>query len=146
MTLFPTREFRREGIDRFNRESIEGYSEIRDFLVLHYKATERNDSAFWDYCRTLEPPPGLTDKLAMFRSSGRVFRENNELFTETSWLSVMVGQGIEASGYHPAADLLADDETMNRLAHIRSVIQGTADTMPTQSEFLIQQGSAMVNA
>ena len=146
MTLFPTREFRREGIDRFNRESIEGYSEIRDFLVLHYKATERNDSAFWDYCRTLEPPPGLADKLAMFRSSGRVFRENNELFTETSWLSVMVGQGIEASGYHPAADLLADDETMNRLAHIRSVIQGTADTMPTQSEFLIQQGSAMVKA
>ena len=73
-----------------------------------------------------------------------MFRENNELFTETSWLSVMVGQGMEADGYHPAADLLPDNETMNRLAHIRSVVQGTADAMPTQSEFLIQQGSAMV--
>jgi tryptophan 7-halogenase len=144
MTLFPTREFRAEEIERFNRESIEDYSEIRDFLVLHYKATERNDTPFWDYCRTLAPPPGLADKLAMFRSSGRVFRENQELFTETSWLSVMVGQGMEAGGYHPAADLLPDDETMNRLAHIRSVVQGTADAMLTQSEFLAQQGSVMV--
>jgi tryptophan 7-halogenase len=143
MTLFPTREFRVAEIDRFNRESIEAYLEIRDFLVLHYKATERNDSPFWDYCRNLEPPPGLADKLAMFRSSGRVFRENNELFTETSWLSVMVGQGIEHGGYHPAADLLPDDETMKRLAHIRGVVQSTADAMPTQTEFLAQQRSVM---
>jgi tryptophan 7-halogenase len=118
--------------------------EIRDFLVLHYKATERNDSPFWDYCRTLEPPSGLADKLAMFRSSGRVFRENMELFTETSWLSVMVGQGIEPGGYHPAADLISDEETMTRLAHIRGVVQSTAEAMPTQSEFLMQSGSVMV--
>jgi tryptophan 7-halogenase len=144
MALFPTREFRKEEIDRFNRQSIEDYIEIRDFLVLHYKATERNDSPFWDYCRTLDPPAGLADKLAMFRSTGRVFRENMELFTETSWLSVMVGQGIEAGGYHPAGDLLSDEETMTRLAHIRGVVQSTADAMPTQAEFMAQQGSLMV--
>jgi tryptophan 7-halogenase len=144
MALFPTREFRTHEIDRFNRQSVEDYVEIRDFLVLHYKATERNDSPFWDYCRTLEPPSGLADKLAMFRSSGRVFRENMELFTETSWLSVMVGQGIEPGGYHPAADLISDDETMTRLAHIRGVVQSTAEAMPTQSEFLMQSGSVMV--
>jgi tryptophan halogenase len=144
MALFPTRDFRAYEIERFNRQSVEDYVEIRDFLVLHYKATERNDSRFWDYCRTLEPPPGLADKLAMFRSSGRVFRENMELFTETSWLSVMVGQGIDAGGYHPAADLISDEETMTRLAHIRSVVQSTAEAMPTQSEFLAQSGSVMV--
>lgn len=144
MTLFPTREFKVREIERFNRESIEDYVEIRDFLVLHYKATERNDSPFWDYCRTLEPPLGLAEKLAMFRSSGRVFRENQELFTETSWLSVMVGQGIQAGGYHPAADLIPDDETLTRLAHIRGVVQSAADAMPTQSQFLAQQGSLMV--
>jgi tryptophan 7-halogenase len=146
MALFPTREFKSKEMDRFNREAIEDYTEIRDFLVLHYKATERNDSAFWDHCRTLEPPAGLADKLAMFRSSGRVFRENQELFTETSWLSVMVGQGIEAGGYHPAADLLANEEALTRLAHIRGVIQSTADAMPTQSDYLTQQGSVMVKA
>jgi tryptophan 7-halogenase len=145
MALFPTREFRRSEVERFNRQSIEDYTVIRDFLVLHYKATERNDSPFWDYCRTLEPPAGLADKLAMFRSSGRVFRENMELFTETSWLSVMVGQGIEPGGYHPAADLISDEETMTRLAHIRGVVQNTAAAMPTQPDFLTQSASIMVN-
>lgn len=144
MTLFPTREFKSHEIERYNRESVEHYVDIRDFLVLHYKATERNDSSFWNYCRTLAPPPGLAEKLEMFCSSGRVFREHNELFTETSWLSVMVGQGVEAGGYHPAADVLPDDETLTRLAHIRGVLQNAADTMPGQQEFLAQQGSVMV--
>jgi tryptophan halogenase len=76
----------------------------------------------------------------MFASNGRIYREHEELFTETSWLAVMVGQGIEAKGYHPAADLLPDSETLNRLAHIREVIETTAKLMPTQDEFLGQVG------
>ena len=99
-----------------------------------------DDSDFWNYCRTLDPPEGLAYKLAMFRSSGRIFREHNELFTETSWLAVMAGQGIVAEGYHPAADLLPDEETLNRLSHIREVIATTAKLMPTQDEFLRQTG------
>ena len=79
----------------------------------------------------------------MFRSNGRIFREQNELFTETSWLAVMVGQGIEAKGYHPAADLLPDDETLKRLAHIRDVVARTAGAMPTQEEFFERHGSAI---
>lgn len=143
LTLFPTTAFTPYEIERFNRHTARDYLDIRDFLVLHYKATERDDSEFWNYCRTLEPPAGLKDKLAMFRSSGRIFRENNELFTETSWLAVMVGQGIEAGGHHPAADLLDDAEVLKRLEHIRQVIAGTVGAMPTQGQFLAQTGSAI---
>jgi tryptophan halogenase len=142
MTLFPTRRFDALEIDRFNALTVREYIDIRDFLVLHYKATERDDSPFWDYCRNIEPPEGLAYKLAMFRLNGRVFREQNELFTETSWLSVMVGQGIEAGGYHPAADILPDDETLRRLAHIREVVANAAGLLPTQPEFLQRHGSA----
>jgi tryptophan halogenase len=77
----------------------------------------------------------------MFRANGRVFREHEELFTETSWLSVMVGQGIVAGGYHPAADLLPDAETLTRLKHIREVVASTAEALPTQDEFLRAHGS-----
>lgn len=143
LTLFPTRAFSSAEIDRFNREAIQEYVDIRDFLVLHYKATTRNDSAFWDYCRELPPPDGLAEKLEMFRSSGRVFREHNELFTETSWLSVMVGQGIVPGGFHPAANLLSDEETMKRLGQIREVIASTVAAMPTQAEFLRNSGGAI---
>ena len=141
MTLFPTLDFDPLEVDRFNAQTVREYVDIRDFLVLHYKATKRDDSAFWDYCRALDPPEGLAYKLDMFRRGGRIFREHEELFTETSWLAVMVGQGIEANRYHPAADLLADEETLRRLAHIREVVARTAQMMPTQADFLLQQGS-----
>lgn len=140
MSLFPTRAFSEEEIERFNEQTTQEYVDIRDFLVLHYKATERHDSDFWNYCRNLDPPEGLAYKLEMFRANGRIYREHLELFTETSWLAVMVGQGIEAKGYHPAADILPDDETLKRLAHIREVIAKTAQMMPTQDEFLRQIG------
>jgi tryptophan halogenase len=143
LALFPTRAFSQVEIDRFNQETEQEYVDIRDFLVLHYCATERDDTAFWDYCRTMELPDGLKDKLAMFRSSGRIFREHNELFTETSWLAVMVGQGIKAGGYHPVADMLSDAETLERLDHIRQVIAYAAEQMPTQDAFLAGNGSAI---
>jgi tryptophan halogenase len=143
LSLFPTQAFTPAEIDRFNMETEREYVDIRDFLVLHYNATERNDTAFWDYCRNIDLPDGLRQKLAMFRSSGRVFREHNELFTETSWLAVMVGQGIIAGGYHPVADLLSDAETLERLEHIRQVIAYAAEQMPSQDEFLVRNGSAI---
>ncbi|MBN8807845.1 MAG: tryptophan 7-halogenase [Sphingomonas sp.] len=140
MALFPHRGLEPVEIARFNADSAREYEDIRDFLVLHYNATERDDTPFWDYCRTLAPPPGLADKLAMFRRNGRIFREHEELFTETSWLSVMAGQGVEPAGYHPVADLLSDDETLHRLAHIRDVIAKTAAAMPHQADYLRQIG------
>ena len=143
LTLFPSRAFHEPERARFNRETAREYLDIRDFLVLHYKATERDDSAFWNYCRTLEPPDGLAEKLAMYRSSGRVFREHNELFTETSWLAVMEGQGISAGGYHPGADLLPEGELLERVRHVREVVANTARQMPTQEEFLRSNGSAI---
>jgi tryptophan halogenase len=143
MTLFPTRAFGAREIERYNRQTVQEYVDIRDFLVLHYMATERDDSEYWNYCRNIAPPEGLAEKLAMFRSSGRVFREHNELFTETSWEAVLVGQGIEPGGYHPAADLLPDDETLRRLASIRGTIAQTVAQMPTQEEFLQARGGAI---
>ena len=142
MTLFPTRGFGEKETERFNRESTLDYVAIRDFLILHYKATERNDTPFWDYCRELTPPDGLMEKIEMFRSSGRVFHDNNELFTEASWLAVMVGQGIKAGGFHPAAHMLSDSDNLTRVAHVREVIANTVSAMPTQAEFLRQSGGA----
>ncbi|HSG33638.1 MAG TPA: tryptophan 7-halogenase, partial [Sphingomonadaceae bacterium] len=143
LTLFPDKGFGEAEIARYNKLTRREYVDIRDFLVLHYKATERDDSEFWNYCRTLEPPEGLKEKLAVFRSSGRVFREHEELFTETSWLAVMAGQGIKAGGYHPVADMLEDQETLRRLEHVREVVLNTAKQMPTQQEFLEKMGSAI---
>ena len=141
MTLFPSRRFDQLEIDRYNDLTVQEYVDIRDFLILHYNATERDDSDFWNYCRTMSVPEELAYKVDMFRRNGRVLREHNELFTETSWLSVMVGQNIEAADYHPAADMLPDPETLQRLAHIREVVAETAELLPMQRDYLEQMGA-----
>lgn len=143
MSLWPTKNFEQIEIDRFNAQTAQEYTDIRDFLVMHYNATEREDTPFWDYCRTLAPPEGLAYKLAMFRANGRIFREHNELFTETSWLAVMVGKDVAAGGYHPAADQMSETETLNRLHHIREVVLETANAMPLQDDYLRQIGCTL---
>ena len=143
MALFPDTACSPVEIGRFNQETEREYRDIRDFLVLHYRASERDDSEFWRYCRALPPPDGLLEKMEMFRSSGRIIRENNELFTEDSWLSVMLSQGIVPQSYHPAARLLDPEETTRRLAHIREAIAQTAAQLPAQDAFLRANGGAI---
>jgi len=83
---------------------------IRDFIILHYKVTDRSDSDFWNQCRTMDVPASLQHRIDLFRESGRVFRAPNELFLENSWIQVMLGQGITPSQHHPIADLMPDRE------------------------------------
>lgn len=143
LALFPDSAFSQAEIDRFNAETEREYTDIRDFLVLHYRATERDDSEFWRYCRNLDAPEGLREKIDLFRSSGRIYRENEELFTEASWLAVMLGQGIVPDRHHPVARLLDDTETLTRLRHIREVIEQTTRQLPAQHQFLQQGGGAI---
>ncbi|MEL7298666.1 MAG: tryptophan halogenase family protein, partial [Pseudomonadota bacterium] len=101
MTLFPTRQFDQADIDEYNRATRTEYEYVRDFLVLHYRQTERDDTAFWRHCQTLPVSDHLQRKLDLYAANGRIVRERDELFTETSWLAVMHGQGVVPRGHHP---------------------------------------------
>jgi tryptophan halogenase len=126
---------------RFNRETITDYVEIRDLLVLHYATTQRTDTAFWRDCAALPRPDSLTEKLELYTQSGRIHTEQGATFAHESWLAVMDGQGLKAGGFHPAARLLDDAETLKRLGYIREVIANAVAAMPTQGDFLRQAGA-----
>ena len=136
ITFFPDAGFRQADIDEFNRQCDFEVERIRDFLILHYHATERNDTPFWDYCRTMEVPQTLQRKLDLYRSHGRIVRENMELFAEVGWLQVMHGQGIKADGYHPLVDLLGEPEIDNYLKEVSDVIGACVNIMPTHAKFV----------
>ncbi|MEQ8936058.1 MAG: tryptophan 7-halogenase, partial [Amphiplicatus sp.] len=104
--------------------------------ILHYKATARDDTPFWNYCRTMEIPATLQAKIDIFRSSGRIFREHEELFTELSWLQVLLGQNIDPQGYHPAAEALTDAQLDEFLGNIRTIIGRTVAQLPSQADFI----------
>jgi tryptophan 7-halogenase len=101
--------------DTFNRLTGREYARIRDFLILHYNATQRTDSDFWNHVRTMDVPDSLTEKVELFRANGQIFREEDELFTETSWAAVMMGQGIRMGGHNAMADALDPAKTVEEV-------------------------------
>ena len=142
LAMFPDRRFERPDIDRYNRVMQFEYETIRDFLILHFHATQRNDTPYWDYLRTMPIPDYLADKMAVFGSYGRVFRENEELFTDTSWFAVMIGQGVEPRGHDPMADVMSDDDLRARMDNIRGVIAKSAQVMPDHMTFIADNCAA----
>jgi len=134
--FFPHTGFDQADIEEFNAHSDFEYDRIRDFLILHYNATERDDSPFWDYCRTMEIPDSLKQRIALFRSNGRVFREGNEMFAEPSWVQVMHGQRIHPQGYHPLVDVYPEERVREFVGGIGGVIRNCVHAMPTHAEFI----------
>jgi tryptophan halogenase len=135
-SFFPHAGFDAADIAEYNRQTQVEYERIRDFIILHYKATARDDSPFWDYCRTMAVPDSLQRKMDLFASNARLYREQDELFTEMSWLQVMIGQGITPLGYHPFADLRPEAEVAAYLANVEQVIARCVQAMPTQAEYI----------
>ena len=122
--------------DAFNRLTGKEYDRIRDFLILHYNATARDDSPFWNYCRTMAVPDSLTEKVELFRQNGQIFREDDELFTETSWAAVMMGQGIQMGGHNAMADGLKDAATQKEIDGIEQSIRYVVQHMPEHGDYL----------
>ncbi len=142
LTMFPAAGFADADRDQYNRIIGQEYEWVRDFIILHYKATERTDSPLWNYCRTMEIPRSLQDRMDLFRSHGRVYREGNELFTKLSWLQVMHGQRVRPQSYHPLADLRTEAETAEYLDEISGVIEACVEAMPSHSHFIADHCAA----
>jgi tryptophan halogenase len=128
--IFPDATFDPADADEYNRLQIDEIERVRDFIILHYKQTARADAPLWRRCREMPVPDTLRHRIDLFAASGRVAFEERELFVESNWLSVMLGQGIEPRRYDPLAELLPLPELQRRLAELRAQIAGTAAAMP----------------
>ena len=136
LNLFPGRDFSDVVIDRYNAQSRFEYERIRDFLILHYHATGRTDSAFWNQCRTMSIPAPLQANIDLFRDSGRFFRDGEEMFAVVSWVQVMLGQGIVPRGYHPLVDQMPADDLRKFIAGVGHVVASCVDSMPPHQVFI----------
>jgi tryptophan 7-halogenase len=138
MVLFPDRSFSATEIDAYNGYALQEYEKIRDFLILHYKATQRDDTPFWRRCRDMSIPESLQQKIDLFSAKGRALPTPDDLFTEHSWIAVMLGQGIEPEGYDPLVDSLPIEELRRFVQHARDVVSKTAHAMPLHHAFIDQ--------
>jgi tryptophan halogenase len=140
--FFPHGGFDETDIDEFNAHSDFEFDKIRDFLILHYHATERDDTPFWNYCRTMDVPESLKRKMELFLSNGRIFRDASELFAEPSWVQVMHGQRMAPRGYHALVDVYPDEKIADYMHNIRGVIANCTRAMPTHEQFIAKHCAA----
>lgn len=136
--LWPTAAFDRSAGREFNRQMDWEYEKIRDFIILHYCATERDDTPFWNYVRTMALPDSLAEKIELFRTRGLVQEYKEGLFLHPSWVAVLLGQGVIPERRHPLADIRSDAQLLDSMARLKGMIRQAAGRLMSQDEYIAQ--------
>ncbi|MDB5703404.1 MAG: tryptophan halogenase [Sphingomonas bacterium] len=136
LALFPDRGFSPVERDEYNRQTQTQFEQIRDFVILHYHANERTEGDLWRRVREMEIPETLARKLDLFRNRGRFFRYDDELFADSSWIAVMLGQDVMPAGWDPLADAVDPALIRQRLDRIREVFRRAVEAMPRHEEWI----------
>lgn len=136
LRLFPFAGVTDALADEYNQQSIRELEKIRDFIILHYHQTERRDSPFWDYCRTMDIPDSLRQRMELFRDSALAFQTGDEMFRLESWTHVMLGQRLKPQSYHQLVATIPPADFARHLQSMRERIATVVERLPSHREFL----------
>lgn len=136
LDMFPRQDFDPGLVSRYNARTHFEYDRIRDFLILHYKATERDDAEFWRHCREMPVPETLQSNLDLFRETGRFYREGEEFFSLQSWVQVLLGQHVMPRSYHPFVDRLPEADVARFVGSVRETLRHCVQAMPAHQAFI----------
>ena len=134
--LFPTRAFDPAVEDEYNRQVSHEYELIRDFLILHYHRTDREDSEFWRYCKNMQVPESLSAKMDLFEAGGLLYKDPEDLFRESSWVQVMIGQGLQPKTYHAMANRISSEQLTGFLTDVQRLIDRATTDLPDHRAFI----------
>ncbi|MFL6618169.1 MAG: tryptophan halogenase family protein [Povalibacter sp.] len=139
LRYFPDQSCDSSLMREYNRRMTADYEEVRDFIVLHYCTTARDDSPFWQWCRNIELPQSLQERIELFKAHGALREGVDELFRNSSWQSVFEGMGIRPTHYCPRVENVEYEQIVTTLRTARSAIQGMVAHLPTHEQFLESQ-------
>jgi tryptophan halogenase len=142
--LFPQSSDHDVYAEEYNNLMDLEFDRVRDFLILHYNATERDDSEFWNYVRSMPIPASLEEKLALFKARGRVVKYDHGLFLTPSWIAVYIGQGIVPDEYDWRVDQVELKFIEQHLAQMRSLMTQTAAKMQGHGAYIAQHSPSHV--
>ncbi|MFT6407827.1 MAG: tryptophan halogenase [Arenicella sp.] len=136
MQMFPYDGIRQPDVNEFNSQMEFEILNIRDFIILHYNVTNRDDTPFWRFCKSMEVPESLKHRIELFKQTGRVFHVPTELFAENSWTQVMLGQGLMPEQYHPIVNMMSDEELKTFLSGIDQTVTNLVGQLPSHLDFI----------
>ena len=143
VALFPYHGVTEDLARLYNRKMNRELEQVRDFLILHYKLTERDDSEFWRGRRDMEIPDSLAERIALFQESAYAYHGCDELFQVDSWVQVMMGQGLMPTGRHAVGHMFPDDKLREALDAQRAQVDQLVSRLPAHDDFIRQYCPAM---
>lgn len=136
VALFPTADMPSVVRDEYNRQLTKKFEQVRDFIILHYKATARDDSEFWNHTRTMDIPDSLQSRIELFSQAGRIFRYEDELFAKPNWIAVFLGQNISPKSVDPIASTVASADITRSLNSMKAAMDGAVTRMSSHEAYL----------
>ena len=116
---------------------------IRDFIVLHYCATQRNDTPLWSYCQSMRLPNSLLKRIDLYRGTGRIRPKPRELFTDLSWFYIFEGLGVQPASYDPLVAGSNFAQVLQIMQAMRNqVVQEVRDAPSHDSYFAVGAAAA----
>ncbi|MGM9484980.1 tryptophan halogenase family protein [Roseateles sp. NT4] len=140
--FFPDKQFKPHLAAEFNRLMARQYESIRDFIVLHYKLTDRRDSELWRYCAAMPIPDTLAHQIELFRSAARVAIYDPDGFSEPSWVSLYLGLGLQPESHDPFVDHIEPQALLQHFARLRQAIHQTVGGMPGHGDYIARHVKA----
>ncbi|TDR17577.1 tryptophan halogenase family protein [Marinicella litoralis] len=134
INLFPDQGFNQADIDEYNRQMIEQFEQVKNFLILHYKTTQRSDTPFWAYCKNMEIPEALSYRIELFKKTGQIARCDDEIFVHENWLAVLLGQKLMPEQYHPKVDMIDTAQLKMIMQQMKGVVNQAVAGMPNHQE------------
>lgn len=138
MKLFPFSGEHELLAKQYNQEAELELETVRDFIILHYHLTERNDSPFWQHYRNMEIPESLAHRMAIFSENGYVWPDDVGLFRVDSWVQVMMGQGLIPKQHHQGSAVIPTQGLKEQLAALRNMIANSVAQLPEHADFIQQ--------
>ncbi|WP_232301222.1 tryptophan halogenase family protein [Gilvimarinus agarilyticus] len=142
LAFFPHQGYHECDVDEVNRQHHHEFERIRDFLILHYKATSRSDTEFWRHCQSMAIPDTLQHKMALYQSRGHLVSHDPEAFEPDSWISMYMGFQVKAGDYDRRADAIELDALKQQLAQIRETIRQAASQPMSHADFIARHCAA----
>ncbi|WP_160154694.1 tryptophan halogenase family protein [Microbulbifer sp. ALW1] len=138
MRHFPERDCQPVLAQEFNRRMAMDYEEIRDFIVLHYCLTQREDTAFWRWCKNMTLPDSLRQTLDYFQAQGGLPESLDPLFAPVSWRSVCEGMGLRPASYSPLINSFDYNTTRAHLLNYRQALEDFIQQLPDHQSFILK--------
>ncbi|MEL6726880.1 MAG: tryptophan halogenase family protein [Pseudomonadota bacterium] len=140
--LFPNDQVDQLDAEEYNDRMALNFDRVRDFLLLHYVATQREDSEMWRYFRDMKLPGSLEEKMQAWMSRGYILKYELGVFLPPSWVAVMLGQNLLPKSHDPRVERLAASDIERSLEDIKARTYLAVEETPRQVDFLARYGAA----